>query len=127
MKKLLLYLLLIGVFPACSKESNQNQTAITITKSQWYLTEFLYGGGTVNLKIAGSTDGEKLTVRTFGAGVVSDEEVVLDSHKNFNKDIVIRFFVTTVPTGEFEVTTNVMAYQGADTTVIMLNSGKLNY
>jgi hypothetical protein len=56
-------------------EADQNKSAITITNSKWYLTEFLYDGGTVNLKIAGSTDGEKLTVRTFGDGVVYDEEV----------------------------------------------------
>lgn len=127
MKKFLQFLLLVGVSLACSKEADQNKPAITITNSQWYLDEFLYGGGTVNLKISGSTDGEKLTVRTFGDGVVSDENVELDAHKNFNKDIVIRFFITTVPGGEFEVATKVMAFRGADTTVITLNSGKLKY
>lgn len=127
MKKILLFLLLVSMFSACSKESGQNKSAINITDCKWYLTEFLYSGGTVNLKISGSTDGQKLTVRTFGDGVVSDENVELDAHNNFNKDIVIRFFITTVPIGEFEVTTKVMAYQGADTTVITLNSGKLKY
>jgi hypothetical protein len=81
----------------------------------------------VNLKIAGSTNSDKVTVRTYGDGVVSDENVELDSKKNFNEDIVISFTATSVPSGEFEVNTKVMAYKGTDTLVVPLNSGKLKY
>jgi hypothetical protein len=113
-------------FASCSKYEDK-ATALDITNSQWYLTRNNYGGGMVNLKLSGSTNSDKVTIRTFGDGVVSDENVELDSKKNFNKDIVISFTATSVPGGEFEASTKVMAYKGSDTLVVTLNSGKLKY
>lgn len=126
MKKIV-FLLLIMTFASCSKKEDNSPATLNITDSRWYLTRTNYGGGMVNLKIAGSTNGDKVTVRTYGDGVNSDENVELDSKKNFNKDIVISFTATSVPSGEFEVTTKVMAYKGMDTLTLPLNSGKLKY
>ena len=124
MKKIIFLLVVIG-FASCSKREDAN---LNITNSQWYLTRnTIVPAGTVNLKVAGSTNGDKVTVRTNGDGVIFDENVELDSKKNFNKDIVISFFATSVPSGEFEVSTKVMAYKGSDTLVVTLNSGKLKY
>lgn len=125
--KRIIFLLLIIAFASCSKKEDYNPATLNITNSQWYLTRTNYGGGMVNLKIAGSTNSDKVTVRTYGDGVVFDENVELDSKKNFNKDVVISFTATSVPSGEFEVTTKVMAYKGTDTLVVPLNSGKLKY
>jgi hypothetical protein len=122
--KKVIFLLVITVFASCSKEKDLN---LNITSSLWYLTQTNYGGGFVSLKIKGSTSGEKVTVRTFGDGVVSDRTVGLDSGKNFNEDIVISFSATSVPVGEFEVSTKVIAYKDSDTLVVSLNSGKLKY
>jgi len=118
--------LVIIAFASCSKEDNSPAT-LNITDSRWYLTRTNYGGGMVNLNIMGSTNGDKVTVRTHGDGVNSDENVELDSKKNFNKDIVISFTATSVPSTEFEVSTKVMAYKGTDTLIVPLNSGKLKY
>jgi hypothetical protein len=126
MKKII-FLLLIIALASCSKKEDNSPATLSITNSQWYLTKTNYGGGMVNLKIAGSTNSDKVTVRTYGDGVVSDENVELDSNKNFNKDVVISFTATSVPIAEFEVTTKVMAYKGTDTLVVPLNSGKLKY
>ncbi len=126
MKKVI-FLLAVIVIASCSKKEDISEITLNITDSQWYLTRTNYGGGLVNLKIAGSTNGDKVTVRTHGDGVISDENVELDSKKNFNKDIVISFTATSVPSGEFEVNTKVMAYKGTDTLVVPLNSGKLKY
>lgn len=126
MKKII-FLLIIIVFTSCSKKEDNSPAALSITDSQWYLTRTNYGGGMVNLKIAGFTNSEKVTIRTFGDGDVSDTNVELDTNKNFNKDIVISFSATSVPSGDFEVTTKVMAYKGTDTLVVPLNSGKLKY
>jgi hypothetical protein len=123
MKKII-FLLVIIVFVSCSKRED---ATLRITNSQWYLTKNIYGGGEVNLKILGSTNGDKVTIRTYGDGVVSDENAELDSKKNFNSDIVISFTATSVPSGEFEVSTKVMAYKDTDTLVVPLNSGKLKY
>jgi len=121
------FICLIIVFASCTKKDDNRDTSLNITNSQWYLTRTNYSGGMVNLKIAGSTNGDKVTIRTYGDGVVSDENVELDSKKNFNKDITICFFATSVPSGEFEESTKVMAYKGTDTLVVPLNSGKLEY
>jgi hypothetical protein len=126
MKKAIFFLVII-VFASCSKKEDNSEITLNITDSQWYLTRTNYGGGLVNLKIAGSTNSDKVTIRTYGDGVVSDRNVELDSKKNFNKDIVISFSATSVPSVEFEVGTKVMAYKGTDTLVVPLNSGKLKY
>ena len=126
MKKTIFLLIIIG-FASCSKKEDDKDISLSMTTSQWYLTRTNYGGGMVNLKIAGSTNSDKVTVRTYGDGVESDENVELDSNKNLNKDVVISFTATSVPSGEFEVTTKVMAYKGTDTLVVPLNSGKLKY
>jgi hypothetical protein len=112
---------------SCSKKENNSPATLSITNSQWYLTRTNYGGGMVNLKIVGSTNGDKVTIRTYGDGVRSDENVELDSKKRFNKDIVISFTATSVPSGEFEVSTKIMAYKGTDTLTVPLNSGILKY
>jgi hypothetical protein len=125
--KKIIFLLVIIVFASCSKKEDNSDIILSITNSQWYLTRTNYSGGVVNLKIEGSTNSDKVTIRTYGDGVVSDENVELDSKKNFNKDIVISFTATSVPSGEFEVSTKVMAYKGTDTLVVPLNSGKLKY
>ena len=125
--KRIIFLFVIITFASCSNKEDNSPATLSITNSQWYLTRTNYGGGMVNLKIEGSTNGNKVTVRTSGDGVISDENVELDSKKNFNKDVVISFTATSVPSTEFEVSTKVMAYKGTDTLIVPLNSGKLKY
>lgn len=100
---------------------------LSITSSYWYLTRNNIGGGNVNLKISGSTNGAKVTVRTYGDGVINDENAELNSTKNFNDDIVISFTATNVPSTEFEASTLIKAYKGTDTLVVTLKSGELKY
>jgi hypothetical protein len=122
MKKLI-FLLVIIAFTSCTKRDGVN---LSFTTSQWYLTRDIYGDGFVNLKILGSTNGDKMMILTSGDGVVYWEKVDLDSEKNFNTDIIIEFF-HEVPTGEFEMSTKLMAYRGNDSIMIPLNSGKMKY
>ncbi len=130
MKKLVLFLfisiiflLVIIAFTSCTKVDD---TTLSITTSQWYLTRDIYGDGFVNLKVLGSTNGDKVMILTSGDGVLYWEKVDLDSQKNFNTDIGIAFF-HEVPTTEFEMSTRVMAIKGSDTLSVPLNSGKLKY
>jgi len=122
MKKLI-FLLVIIAFTSCTKRDGVN---LSFTTSQWYLTRDIYGDGFVNLKILGSTNGDKVMILTSGDGVAYWEKADLDSEKNFNTDIIIEFF-HEVPTGEFEMSTKLMAYRGNDSIMIPLNSGKMKY
>ena len=122
MKKII-FLLVFIAFTSCTKVDD---ATLSITTSQWYLTRDIYGDGFVNLKILGSTNGDKVMILTSGDGVLYWEKVDLDSKKNFNTDITIWFF-HEVPTAEFEMSTKVMASKGNDSIMIPLNSGKLKY
>ena len=122
MKKII-FLLVFIAFTSCTKVDD---ATLSITTSQWYLTRDIYGDGFVNLKILGSTNGDKVMILTSGDGVAYWEKVDLDSQKNFNTDITIAFF-NEVPTAEFEMSTKVMASKGNDSIMIPLNSGKLKY
>jgi len=77
-----------------------------------------------------STNADKVTVRTYGDGVITDQNIVLDSKKSFNRDTVtvsFTHFSGVPPSGEFERNTIVKAIKGTDTLIVILNSGKLKY
>ena len=122
MKKLIVLLVFI-VFTACTKKDD---ATLSISTSQWYLSRDIYGDGFVNLKVLGSTNGDKVMILTSGDGVLYWEKTDLDSKKNFNSDITIHFF-HEVPTAEFEMSSKVMAIKGNDSIMIPLSSGKLKY
>jgi hypothetical protein len=130
------------VFASCKKDDNTDSTkvyndskgtTISITNSQWFTTTKGNSSssiGYVNLLLSGSTNADKVTVRTFGDGIINDEDVVLDSKRTFNKDTIgISFmhYSSNPPSDEFESSTIIKAYKGTDTLVITLNSGKLKY
>ena len=106
-------------------------TFLKITKSTWFTTTTNSNSfGQVNLAITGSTNADRVTVQTSGDGLINEQNILLDSQKNFKQDtIAISFthFTGTPPTTEFERSTVVKAYKGADTLTITLNSGKLRY
>ena len=134
MRTAIFFLFIIFTFFSCFKDNDAfkvyNDTkglTLTITSSHWYLTRKNIGGGNVNLKISGSTNGEMVSIRTYGDGVISDKYIELNPNKNFTLDIVISYTGNTVPTTEFEESTLVKASKGADTLVVTLKSGKLKY
>ena len=106
-------------------------TFLKITKSTWYTTTTNSNSfGQVNLGITGSTNADRVTVLTSGDGVIDEQNILLDTEKNFKQDTIgISFthFTGTPPTTLFERSTVVKAYKGADTLTITLNSGKLRY
>jgi hypothetical protein len=122
MKKIIIILVFIA-FTACTKKDD---ATLSITTSEWYLTRDIYGDGFVNLKVLGSTNGDKVKILTSGDGVLYWKEADLDSKKKFNEDITIHFF-HEVPTADFEMSSKVMAIKGNDSIMIPLNSGKLKY
>ena len=111
--------------------TNSNGTFLKITKSTWFTTTTNSTSfGQVNLAITGSTNAYRVTVLNSGDGLINEQNILLDTQKNFKQDtIAISFthFTGTPPTTQFERSTVVKAYKGADTLTITLNSGKLRY
>jgi hypothetical protein len=106
-------------------------TIITITNSMWFTTTTdSKSFGQVNLAITGSTNADRVTVLTIGDGVLSEQEILLETDKSFKPDTIgISFshFSEAPPTTEFERTTFIKGYKGSDTLTVTLNSGKLKY
>lgn len=144
MRTAILLMSILFAFTACSKDEDNSQdptidypnsqiytstngTKLVLHSAQWYLTKASNGGGNVCLKIVGFTNADKVTIETYGDGVIDKVDVELDSKKNFTKDVVICFFATTLPSGELEKSTIIKVYRGSDVLTVDLKSGKLKF
>ena len=131
MKKLLVLTLVVGMsiflFVGCL--SLNNQPILSLSYVEWYTTTEEIGEltfGYVHLDLSGSTNGDRVTVITYGDGVIDELELDLDQDKKFSQDIVIRFThaADNVPRRYSTVLT---AYKGSSTTSISLESEELTY
>lgn len=133
---------ILFAFTACSKDedslnpkdypnsqvyTSDKGTTLIVTGAEWYLTKTNNGSGDVHLKVAGVTNGDRLTIQTHGDGLISDDNLELDSNKSFNKEVIIGFFATSLPAGEFENSTTIKVYRGSDVLTVDLKSGKLKF
>ena len=123
MKTPIYFTFLFLALVSCSK--NDDPT-LMVTRSEWNL-ERINSGGAVHLIIEGSTTADKVTIKTYGDGVVSDKNIELDSKKHFSDDVVISFSVTSVPTEEFVLSTELKIYKKTNMIAVTLTSGKLKY
>jgi hypothetical protein len=82
--------------------------------------------GSVHLYLSGSTTGDKVTVITYGDGMLSELELELDQQNRFNQDVIIQFthMADDIPRAYSTVVT---AYQGNDFNRINLESDELVY
>lgn len=67
---------------------------ITLSHIQWYTTTEKIGDltfGFVHLSISGATSGDKITVITYGDGVIEEYEIALDQNNQFDEDVTIAF------------------------------------
>ena len=106
-------------------------TIITITNSLWFTTTTNSKSfGQVNLAITGSTNADKVSVLTFGDGLMGEQYILLNADMSFKPDtfgISFSHFSGQPPATGFERSTVIMAYKGSDTLTVTLNSGKLKY
>ena len=129
MKKILI-LMLIMVLPVFLLSGCvNNQPILALSYVKWYTTTEVIGEltfGYVHLDLSGSTNGDRVTVITYGDGVIDELELDLDQDKKFSQDIVIRFThaADNVPRRYSTVLT---AYKGSSTTSISLESEELTY
>ena len=67
---------------------------LSLSYVNWYTTTEKIGEltfGYVHLQLTGCTTGEKVTMITYGDGVIGEFELDLDQDKGFSQDIVIKF------------------------------------
>jgi hypothetical protein len=138
MRAIIFFTSLLLVVIACSKSTdtpkvytNAKGTSITFTTDAWSAAKTSAGIGTVNLKIAGSTNGERVTITTYGdlsSGLISDDIVKLDSKSNFDESVLISSKSTDVSTTiAFKASTDIKVYRGSDVFIVTLSSGNLTY
>jgi hypothetical protein len=123
MKTYIYFIFLFLALASCTKNDDPD---LMVTRSEWYL-ERINNGGAVHLVIEGTTTAEKVTVKTYGDGSITDKNIELDSKNHFSDDVVISFSVTAVPTEEFTVSTDLKIYKKTDMITVTLTSGKLKY
>ncbi len=131
MKKLLVLTLVVGMsiflFVGCL--SLNNEPILSLSYVEWYTTTEEIGDltfGYVHLSLSGSTTGDKVTVITYGDGVIAELELDLDQDKKFAQDVIIQFThaADDIPR---KYSTILTAYKGNYTTSINLESEELTY
>jgi hypothetical protein len=129
--------LIIGsllLLSACSKSgiqpakvySNTNGTYIDLSTIKWYVTK---NGSfaNLNLKISGKTNGDSMTLRTSGDGLITQVPIALQSGKMFTEDAGIYFIHEAPAAGTLRGTTQITVYRGPDKFVVNLDSGDVSY
>ena len=129
MKKILV-LILIMVLPVFLLSGClNNKPILSLSYVEWYTTTEEIGNltfGHVHLNLSGYTTGDKVTVITYGDGVIDELELDLDQDKKFSQDIVVKFThaADNIPR---KYSTVLTAYKGSNTTKISLESEELTY
>ena len=129
MKKILVLILIImSVVFLCSGCLN-NGPILTLNTIEWYTTNEQMNSltfGYVHLNLSGSTTGDKVTVITYGDGIIGELELDLDQDNKFSQDIIIQFThaADNIPR---KYSTVLTAYKWNSFTSINLESKELAY
>ena len=129
MKKLLVLILIISLPVFLLSGCLSNQPILSLSYVEWYTATEEMGNltfGYVHLSLSGSTTGDKVTVITYGDGVIDELELDLDQDNKFSQDIVIKFThaADNIPQ---KYSTVLTAYTGSYSTSINLESEELTY
>jgi len=129
MKKILILTLLVLLPIFLLSGCLNSGPIISLSNVEWYTTTEVMGEltfGHVHLELSGSTTGDKVTVTTYGDGIISEFELDLDQDKTFSQDIIIKFTheADDIPR---KYSTVITAYNGDSTTTLNLESAELTY
>jgi hypothetical protein len=129
MKKILVLILIIVSFVFLCSGCLNNGPILTLNNIEWYTTNEPIDSltfGYVHLNLSGSTTGDKVTVLTYGDGIIEELELDLDQDNKFSQDIVIKFThaADNIPQ---KYSTVLTAYKGYYSTKINLESEELAY
>ena len=124
MKPYIFLTLLLLAFTSCTKNDDP---ALKLTREEWYTVRTDYGGS-VHLIIEGTTNADRVTVTTYGDGLISDHEIDINLFNHFKADVGISFIVTTAPlTGKFVSNTELKIYKNTNMITMALTSDTLKY
>ena len=129
MKKVLVLMLIVLLPVFLLSGCVSSGPILSLSNVEWYTTAAEIDGftfGYVHLALSGSTIGDRVTVITYGDGVIDEFELDLDQEKGFSQGIVIKFThaADSVPQ---KYSTVLTAYSGNSTTKINLESEELAY
>ena len=129
MKKILVLILILLLPVFLLSSCLNNQPILSLSYVEWYTTTEVLGDltfGYVHLNLSGSTTGDKVTVITYGDGVIDELELDLDQDKKFAQDIIIRFTheADSIPR---KYSTVLTTYAASYITSINLESEELTY
>lgn len=105
-------------------KTSSNELTLIISTSEWFLTHESTGFGFISLRIGGYTNGERVTVITFGDGVISEYELQLDEANHFNETVTIAFSNQGY-TPPVQMETTITAYRGQEKREVTLVSGNI--
>jgi len=129
MKKILVLMLILLLPVFLLSGCLNNQPILSLSYVEWYTTTEEIGNltfGYVYLNLSGFTTGDKVTVTTYGDGIIDELELNLDQDNKFSQDIVIKFTHEADNTPR-KYSTVLTAYKGSNTTKISLESEELTY
>ena len=129
MKKILVLMLILLLPVFLLSGCLNNQPILSLSYVEWYTTTEEIGNltfGYVYLSLSGFTTGDKVTVITYGDGIIDELELDLDQDNKFSQDIVIKFTHEADNTPR-KYSTVLTAYKGSNTTKISLESEELTY
>ena len=129
MKKILVLMLILLLPVFLLSGCLNNQPILSLSYVEWYTTTEEIGNltfGYVYLSLSGFTTGDKVTVITYGDGIIDESELDLDQDNKFSQDIVIKFTHEADNTPR-KYSTVLTAYKGSNTTKISLESEELTY
>lgn len=136
----LCFLIFVFVLTGCKELKYSTNTptkkeniVMNISNSDWFTSNLKTSNamvGKVNLAIKGHTNAELLTVRKYGDGKISDQELKIDTNGMFNDTIEISFTYFSSPP-DYSVSkyskTLLKAYLGKETMDTTLISDPLFY
>ena len=121
---------------SCTKDyeshTNENGTSIELSSQIWHL-EDMGKGGSIELTVSGTTNGDSAIILSYGDGLISEVPIVLDNQKHFEQNLGISFTATSKPEGNINCGTIITVYRTInkskqlDTLMVMLNSCTLRY
>lgn len=97
---------------------------LIILTAQWYLEHDQGGFGYIILRIGGYTNGDRVTILTYGDGIISEQELKLDENLRFDSVVTIAFSHAGF-TPPVRSETVVTAYRGSEERVVKLQSGDI--